>query len=244
MGGQTSIGPIRSGGTVAAVGREVATTKECTTPVERTTLRMARPSGSAERIALRILLGIAALELVPIVPPLLGIRWGFIGLPNLLRHPGPPLAWLLAAIVTAAYVGFSVRSMPALKENLGRGGVLKLAAIVLAIAAGITEEVVFRRVVVDAFLGYGALVAVLASAVTFGAAHGIWGFFGGPRVARGAMLWTGMLGAGLAIVYLVGGRALLPCIAAHTAIDVILEPGLVLAALSARLVRHTIIDAA
>jgi membrane protease YdiL (CAAX protease family) len=41
---------------------------------------------------------------------------------------------------------------------------------------------------------------------------------------------TGMLGVALAIVFVVGGRSLAPCIAAHFLINALIEPGLVLAA--------------
>jgi hypothetical protein len=195
---------------------------------------MAEQPRSSDRIALRILLAIALAELVPIVLPLVGVPWGFIGLPRLLRHAGTPLAWILAAAVAATYVWGSIREFPGLRERLGTGGVLRVAAIVLSLAAGITEEVVFRKAVMDPLLDSSVFLAIGASAVTFGVAHGVWGFFGGWRVARGAMLWTGMLGAGLAVVYVVGGRSLLPCIASHAAIDLVLEPALILAALSRR----------
>jgi hypothetical protein len=45
------------------------------------------------------------------------------------------------------------------------------------------------------------------------------------------MAITGVLGAALAAVYVLGGRSLAPCIAAHFLLDVAIEPGLVLAAL-------------
>lgn len=200
--------------------------------------RMMRQRRSVERIALRILLAIAFLELVPIVLPLIGIPWGFIGLQRLGAHPGTPLAWILAAATAAAYVRGSIREFPGLRERLGTGGLLRVAAIVVSVAAGITEEVVFRKAVMDPLLGSSVFLAVAASAVTFGVAHGVWGFFGGWRVARGAMLWTGMLGAALGIVYVAGGRSLLPCIASHAAIDLVLEPALILAALSRRVQRE------
>jgi len=41
---------------------------------------------------------------------------------------------------------------------------------------------------------------------------------------------TALLGGALAIVYVIGGRSLAPCVAAHFAINALLEPGLVLAA--------------
>lgn len=71
----------------------------------------------------------------------------------------------------------------------------------------------------------------LALAVAVAAAHGVWGLFGrSVRAAAGATAATGVLGAGLAIVYIASGRSLAPCIAAHSLINVLVEPGLVLAA--------------
>jgi membrane protease YdiL (CAAX protease family) len=59
----------------------------------------------------------------------------------------------------------------------------------------------------------------------------VWGLFGrSVRAARGATIATGALGAALAIVYLVAGRSLAPCIVTHFVINALIEPGLVLAA--------------
>ena len=72
---------------------------------------------------------------------------------------------------------------------------------------------------------------IACSAVAFGIAHGTWGLLGGSvHAAIGAAIATTILGAGLAIVYLVGRRSLAPCIAAHFLIDAVIEPGLLLAA--------------
>jgi membrane protease YdiL (CAAX protease family) len=50
------------------------------------------------------------------------------------------------------------------------------------------------------------------------------------RAALGATMATGFLGAMLGIVFLLAGRSLAPCIVAHFAINLLIEPGLVLAA--------------
>jgi membrane protease YdiL (CAAX protease family) len=91
----------------------------------------------------------------------------------------------------------------------------------------------FRKWVMDALdaSGYGAGIQIVGSALTFGAAHAIWGLMGkSPRAAAGAMLATSFLGGMLAVVYVLAGRSLAPCIAAHFLINVFIEPGLVLAA--------------
>jgi membrane protease YdiL (CAAX protease family) len=45
-----------------------------------------------------------------------------------------------------------------------------------------------------------------------------------------AFISTSILGAALAIVYLVSGRSLAPCIVAHFIITALIEPGLLIAA--------------
>ena len=64
--------------------------------------------------------------------------------------------------------------------------------------------------------------------------RGIWGLFGGKwRIAIGATLATGILGGLLAVVYLLAGRQIAPCIWAHLLINLAIEPWLILAAVSA-----------
>jgi len=147
------------------------------------------------------------------------------------RH-GTPAGWLLALLVTAIFVGYSAR-FPSVRANLLRPSWLKLLALPMALAAGVLEEAVFRGTLMNALQHRGADVAVqvLVSGLAFGAVHGIWGVFGkSPRAALGATAATGVLGLVLAVVYLVAGRSLLPCVAAHTLIDAFIEPGMVLAA--------------
>jgi hypothetical protein len=82
--------------------------------------------------------------------------------------------------------------------------------------------------------GIGPAGQVALSAAIFGIAHSVWGLFGRQwRVALGAALATGVLGALLGGVYLLGGRQLAPCVWSHMLINLALEPWLVLAAVSA-----------
>jgi hypothetical protein len=46
---------------------------------------------------------------------------------------------------------------------------------------------------------------------------------------------TTLLGLGLAVVYLLGGRNLAPCIASHFLVTALIEPGLLIAAFSGRM---------
>ena len=159
--------------------------------------------------------------------------WGFfryLGFGH--DRAGTAGGWVTAGVVVLIFVGYACR-LPSVRENLLRPSFLKLLAIGVAVFAGILEEVVFRKWVMDWLLagGYGAGIQILGSAFAFGIVHAIWGLMGkSVRAAAGAMLATSFLGGMLALVYVLGGRSLAPCIAAHFLINVFIEPGLVLAA--------------
>src|ERR1700730_1892395 len=145
---------------------------------------------------------------------------------------GNTAGWIGALITTAIFVAFALR-LQSVRDNLFRPTCLKLLAIGLAISAGILEEVVFRRCTMNWLMahGHGALVQVLGAGLLFGGVHGIWGLMGKSfRAALGATIATGFLGLMLGIVFLLAGRSLAPCIAAHFAVNLLIEPGLVLAA--------------
>ena len=148
---------------------------------------------------------------------------------------GTWLAWALAAVTTVAYV-WSASSLSDVKYYLFRPDRLKLIAVLVAVMAGIIEEVVFRKLVMDALQarGFGSAVQVAASALSFGIGHLVWGV---KSLAAGinAVLWTTILGAALAVVYIVGERSLAPCVVAHCLITGLIEPGLILAAVSGRI---------
>lgn len=144
-------------------------------------------------------------------------------------------AWLLAAAVTAAYVA-SAATISFVRQHLFRWSTLKALSIVAALAAGVLEEVVFRKWTMDALnnSGYGPFVQVLASGLAFGAAHLIWGVKN-FKAGLNAMVSTSALGAALAVVYLVGDRSLAPCVVAHIVVTALIEPGLILAATNNKL---------
>ena len=140
--------------------------------------------------------------------------------------------WIAAFLATIIFVALALR-LPSVRENLFQPSLLKLLAIALALAAGILEEVVFRRWTMNWLMahGYGAVIQVLGAGLLFGAIHGIWGLMGKSfRAAIGATVATGFLGIMLGIVFLLAGRSLAPCIVAHFLINLLIEPGLVLAA--------------
>jgi membrane protease YdiL (CAAX protease family) len=105
--------------------------------------------------------------------------------------------------------------------------------VFVAITAGLCEEAIFRKLLMDSIQRHGAspIMQALASAAAFGCAHGIWGANrGSARAAAGAIVATGLVGGALAAVYIAGHRILAPCVFSHFIINVLAEPGLVLAA--------------
>lgn len=160
------------------------------------------------------------------LPHYLGFRPGGLG---------TPAAWGLAALLVSLYVA-GARSLPPVAHHLLRFDGLKLLAVAAALLAGITEEVIFRKLVMDALAaqGAGALAQIAASALGFGLVHLVWGLRNW-RAAVNAVLSTTLLGAGLAIVYLLAGRSLAPCVVAHGLVSALIEPGLVRAAVEDRI---------
>jgi hypothetical protein len=188
---------------------------------------------TAERKAALILSGIALSEGTWVAFNAFYGRSRFVGyLGFTAGGSGQASGWIAAAVTTVVFVALSTR-LPSVRANLFRPSLLKLLGLAVAVMAGILEEVMFRKWVMDAIAkrGGGPLAQILVSAVVFGALHGVWGLMGGSfRAAAGAAFATTVLGAALACIYVMAGRSLAPCIAAHFAIDALIEPGLVLAA--------------
>jgi hypothetical protein len=189
---------------------------------------------SAQKRAWIILTVILILELIPFTlmlarsPSGVIVRlYGF--------EPSHWIAWVAAAAITFAYVAYAARAFPLIGENFFTLNSMKFAAIFFAIVTGTVEEVYFRKFLMDwaAQQNVSSIGQVALSALVFGAAHGIWGVFAKQwRMAAGAAVATGVLGGLLAIVYLVGGRDVAPCVWAHMLINLMIEPWLILAAAS------------
>ena len=153
--------------------------------------------------------------------------------------PGTPLAWGMAALVTTAYAAYAASASPFIRDHMLRPGrwrpyaSIRSAAVPMALISGFFEEAFFRKALMDYVMhrGAGIVVQLAITAAAFGAAHAIWGLAGGSvRGAVGAMAATGILGGALGIIYIVGGRSIGPCMAAHIAINLLIEPWLILAA--------------
>jgi uncharacterized protein len=148
----------------------------------------------------------------------------------------PPLAWILATITAIAYVLYTMKVIPMVLVKQKEISWLKLLGILSALAA-IVEEVFFRRWTMDMLTSRGVapIFQAIISGIVFGLAHYSWIFARGDfKFAIPAILSTSVLGTLLAIIYLVGGRNLGPCIFAHAIINLIIEPWLMLSSVSGK----------
>lgn len=154
------------------------------------------------------------------------------------RKPASLAGWAGALAVIAIYAGFARFGFLKNAPMLSDWSLFRIAAALgVGITAGFGEEVMFRGFVMtqarDA--GLPTWLQVVLAAVLFGMAHGGWGALGSHfdlGGAIGATVSTAILGAVLAGVYLLGRRSLMPVVFAHAMIDLIIEPWLILFALS------------
>ncbi|HEV2594183.1 MAG TPA: CPBP family intramembrane glutamic endopeptidase [Sphingomicrobium sp.] len=145
-------------------------------------------------------------------------------------------AWVGSFAITCGYIGYTARAFPLVRKSLLTVNSMKLVAVLFAIVTGTVEEVYFRKFLMDWAEQHGqaAISQAALSAIVFGAAHGIWGVFARQwRIAIGAATATAVLGFLLAIVYILAGRQVAPCIWAHMLINLAIEPWLIVAAASA-----------
>lgn len=147
--------------------------------------------------------------------------------------------WLLGFVFAVIYAGFTLMWMihagaPVLTDwSLFR----ILVALGIGISAGICEETVLRGFVMSQARDGGAhwILQILISAILFGLAHMGWGGLSGQvdmKQLVGAVAATTFLGLLMAITYLASGRSLTPPIIAHATIDFVLEPWLLLYAVT------------
>ena len=84
--------------------------------------------------------------------------------------------------------------------------------------------------------GFASIIQVGVSGVAFGLAHASWTLLAKRdfKATLPAIMSTSILGISLAIIYLAGGRNLGPCIFAHVLINIVIEPWLMLSAVSGK----------
>jgi hypothetical protein len=150
----------------------------------------------------------------------------------------PPLAWILATITAIAYVLYTMRAIPFVASMQREISLFKLLGILAAVVGGIVEEAFFRRWIMDMLMsgGFACTIQVLISGVAFGLVHTSWTLLAKRdfKVTLPAIISTSILGIFLAIIYLAGGRNLGPCIFAHVLINTVIEPWLMLSAVSGK----------
>ena len=142
-----------------------------------------------------------------------------------------PLAWVLAIAVAVAYIAYTAKGIPTVRENFFRFDLLKIIGIFSAIASGIVEELVFRRMLMDWLYSndIGVVLQVVISGVGFGIIHFGWSIFSGNlRTGFWAAIHTTVLGLLLAVIYIIAGRNVLPVIMSHMLINLFIEPWLLL----------------
>ena len=147
-----------------------------------------------------------------------------------LQNTGGILSWSFALIVAFLYV-FSATKISYVRLNLFKLTKLKYLTLVAALFAGICEELIFRKLLMDYLekLEYSMTIQVIISGLAFGIVHLIWGIRD-IKAGINAAISTFILGMALAIVYLLSDRNLAPCIVSHIIITALIEPGLLLAA--------------
>lgn len=146
-------------------------------------------------------------------------------------------AWLLSALITIGYILYTFWAVPFVRSMQLEFSTLKVMGMVAALATGFIEEIVFRRMLMDWLenRGFGFILQILASSVAFGMVHSVWGALRGEaKIILPVITSTAMLGAAMATLYLFSGRNVLPCIVAHIAINLVIEPWLMLAAVSGK----------
>lgn len=147
----------------------------------------------------------------------------------------PLSAWAAALLFALCYIAFTFWALPSVRRFQKEGSLFKLIGVVAALASGIMEEVVFRRLLMDYAQAWGLseVWQVVLSGVVFGLAHGVWHLFSAHRqFAMVGIAATTVAGMALAGLYLLANRSLGPPIAAHVLINLVIEPWLVLAAVS------------
>lgn len=149
-----------------------------------------------------------------------------------------PLAWILATITAIAYVLYTMKAIPLVLANQREISWLKLLGILSAVIGGIVEEVFFRRWIMDMLMArsIAPVFQVIISGIVFGLAHASWTLLTKRdfKVTLPVIISTSILGIFLAIIYLAGGRNLGPCIFSHVLINMVIEPWLMLSAVSGK----------
>ncbi|WP_232517420.1 CPBP family intramembrane glutamic endopeptidase [Aquimarina aggregata] len=172
------------------------------------------------------------------------VLWGSFVIVNFFSNPigflsylgfingnsGTILGWALALLTIIIYC-YSASKLSDVKNYMFRMDKLKVVAILAAIFAGIMEEIIYRKWIIDYLNShdYSIVLQVILSGFAFGIIHLMWGIKN-IKAGINAFISTSLLGVALAIVYVISERSLAPCIIAHSIITALIEPGLLIAA--------------
>jgi membrane protease YdiL (CAAX protease family) len=156
----------------------------------------------------------------------------------------PWYTWIMGLIIVIAYVIYTFKRIPFVKEKQVEISLFKMTGLFAGISAGLLEEIVFRKWLMNLLMNQGlnSLIQIIISGVIFGLAHSSWIILKkNKRLIVGAVISTIGLGLLLATLYIFSGRNLAPCIVAHMIITAIIEPWLMLAAISDKWGKQTTI---
>jgi hypothetical protein len=144
-------------------------------------------------------------------------------------------AWALSLLIAVAYILYTFKAVPFVRESRSEFSMLKIIGVWAALASGIIEEIFFREMVMDWLMsaGLGNVLQVVVSASFFGLAHTLWFLFRrDAKIVIPATVSTTGLGILLGLLFLISNRNLLPCIVSHILINLVIEPWLILSAVS------------
>lgn len=143
--------------------------------------------------------------------------------------------WILTIFIATGYIIYTAKAVPFVRKHLFTFSALKWIGVWAALVSSTVEEILFRQVLMDWLmaLNYSVPLQVIISAIAFGVAHGAWIMLRGDfRIALPVILSTTILGFFLAVLYLIADRNVLLPIVAHIIINVVIEPWLILAAVT------------
>ncbi|MEH6944240.1 CPBP family intramembrane glutamic endopeptidase [Bacillus sp. JJ722] len=145
--------------------------------------------------------------------------------------------WFFTFFIVIAYISYTVIALPFVSEHLFTFSWLKVIGIWAAIVTGIVEEVLFRHILMDFLLSinFSNTSQILISGIVFGLAHGAWVLLRGDlKIAIPVIISTTVLGSLLAALYIMTDRSTFAPIIAHILINLVIEPWLMLAAVSGK----------
>lgn len=143
----------------------------------------------------------------------------------------PVRGWVVAGAAAALYTAYTLWAVPAIRPLVFERSWFRAIGVPLALLSGLIEEMFFRHVVMTwlAAMDVNVLLQIVLSALLFASAHAVWALFGKSWPATVPILASTFgLGVLMSFVYLASDRVVLPAVLAHAAINLVIEPGLLL----------------